>query len=182
MLEDNNENNLYSMKCVVCGTPLIKGKLLKGHKSVNISHVVGYTNPDNLSYEGLKCPRGHEYILLDISGTIKYEDIKIYGEILKLLNKDIYNLNLKEIILNPNTKTYAVTYGFGTKARDMLRAYWKKIALKPSPSKKVLDNVTIYICSKVKARDLKDKNIVFALVSNRIDLITFQYNIIWYDI
>lgn len=178
MPKHNNKNNVYSPKCVICGTPLTEAGLIKGHKSFNISNFGGYKNPDNASYKGLTCPRGHGYRLLDISGRIQYQDIKIEMDILELLNKEVYNLNLKEIILNPNTKIYSVDYNFYTK----IKADWKKNSRKPSPSNKVLDNVTIYIYSKVKSNDLKDKNIVLALVPNKINLVKFKYNIIWYDI
>ena len=178
MTEQNNEDNIYSMKCVICGTPLIESEILKGHRSFNISYVGGYNNPNNASFKGLKCPRGHEYNLADVSGKIKYEEIKIESDIFELLNMDVYNLNLKEIMLNPDTKTYSVDYNFFTK----MKADWKKNSRNPSPSNKVLDKVTVYICSKVKSRDLTDKNLVLALASNRIELGKYKYIIIWYEI
>lgn len=178
MPKQDNKDNIYSMKCVICGTPLVMGELVKGHKSGNIPQVGGYNNPDSLSHKGLKCPNGHEYSLSDISGTIQYKDIKIERDVLELVNQEVRDLNLKEIILNRNTKTYAVTYGLVTR----VKADWRKITRKPSPANKVLDNVKVYICSKVKSNDSKDKNIVLALVPNRIDVIKFEYNIIWYDI
>ena len=176
MPKQNNDDNMYSMRCVICGTPLIKADIVKGHKSFNVSQVGGYNNPDSMSYKGLKCPKGHEYILYDISGQIKNKDINIEKDILVQLNEDVYNLDLKEIILDPNTKTYAVSYSFFTRLRT---DKWK-IFSRPSPPAQVLDNIGFYICSKIKSKDLKNKNIIFALVRNKINLLGFKYNIIWY--
>lgn len=171
----NNSDNPYGMTCLSCGRPLVPGHLSQTDGYGVQKIVDAFSNWSSIT-ENLVCPQNHRYQLINVKQYIRLDDIKIREDVVERLRKDnMYNLDLANLISDPETIIYAVLYGIFTKIKSDIIPF----ARKPSPSNDVLDNVKMYICGHNLSNSSK-KDLVFALVSEKENRHKVIYKIVWY--